>query len=196
MTEKTTVELSELAGTHILSTAAILTTVKSGWSGEDADVLCIGIDGKTYTFTEDPSDGYRSYMKNITVEDGLTDALKLAPRIHRPVRIEYVNKGNAGLDNYSSDYTSDLIRIIDTSTEHLWAILGTYMVDDYYPSCVIKWDAMDPNQFDAFKPKFKKNFTEETAKEIAEAFGYDEVFIYGKRGRHDEHSALYKKDKQ
>jgi hypothetical protein len=171
--------MDSLVGRHFLNTAAILGRYKKGfgYSADEADTLSIGIDGNTYTFFEDPSDGYRSYMGDIEVIAHLTDALKGAALVNREVIIR---------DDPRKD--KDIIEIIDATTGHIWARLGTDNYDDYYPTCILEWNAMPPGLIDN-----TKSISEKTAKAIAEAYGYDEVMVYARRN-HVEHVVSHRFD--
>lgn len=187
-----TIELESLVGEHILNTAPVWSDFRPEY-GEDGAIMCIGIDGKTYTFTEDPSDGYRSYMNMIEVEEGLNhEKLMGAAPINRKVTIIY-DDGSGKRYPYNRD-KDDLIHITDVATGHHWATLGTRAVDDYYPSCTMEWYPLDLSSVMDFTPQFKA-ITEKSAASLAEAFGYDEVMIYARRGN-DEHVASYRKDRE
>jgi hypothetical protein len=69
--EKKTVELEDLVGKHILS--GVDREIKpvelsKDWF-EDCEVISFVLDGKTYTAIEDPEDGYRSNMREITLSE-------------------------------------------------------------------------------------------------------------------------------
>lgn len=174
---KTYIALEDLKGTHTLDTAPVWTEAAPNyWTDRNADIMTIGIDGKTFIFTENPSDGYRSYMKDVEVVEGLDKALLSgAAPVGRQVFITY----DAGKSSYYGEQ-NDLIMIYDIETGHLWGRLGTRNVDDYYPSCVMEWNPLDPagvkDERAAATPIPIK-----AARAVAETFNYDQVVVYARR---------------
>lgn len=137
------VELSDLVGTHILDTAAVMTVLPpedASW-GEERSCASFGMDGKTYTAIEDPNDGYRSYLSAITVDEGHTEALIGASPIGRKVVCTHEDCAPAG----GFEDGRDLLTVTDAKTGHVWMVLGTTNTDDYYPCCVLEWNAMEPD---------------------------------------------------
>ena len=61
-------ELKDLVGEHELS-GVDTTTERVKPYGDYYEVVRFVIDGKTYKATEDPNDGYRSYLKELEVTD-------------------------------------------------------------------------------------------------------------------------------
>lgn len=163
------ITISDLVGRHILTTAAIFSEIPYG-RNESKQCVSVGIDGNTYTFVEDPNDGYRSYLEEVLVEPGINEKLALAPLINREVLIVHY-EGNASRQD-------DLIQIYDMDTGHLWSRIGTENTDDYYPYCILEWNAMEPNGCN-MKPL--KAIPISAAKAVAETFGYDQVIIYGRK---------------
>ena len=180
MTE--TIGLHELTGRRVLNTAAVMATIPDTtypWRdiGDTIDIMSIGIDGNTYTFVEDGNDGYRSYMGAVEVEPGLNSTkLTGASLINRDVWINYIER--------SAEYSGvcDIIQIVDMATSHIWAVLGTDNTDDYYPSCVMQWNAMDPEEYKNAKPfREMKEIPISAAQAVADVYGYDQVIIYARR---------------
>ena len=99
------------------------------------------MDGKTYAAIEDPCDGYRSYLEGIYVEDGHSDLLKCASPVRRKVIATYEDCSPKG----GYEHGRDLLTITDAETGHVWLIIGTKNTDDYYPYCVLEWNAMPPS---------------------------------------------------
>lgn len=169
----TQVDLEELAGRHVLNTAPVWTTKKHDYNDE-ADVMAIGIDGDTYVFTENPCDGYRSYLDGVEKYTGLDrDFLSGAAPVNREVLIVYDDGKKSGWRGDSDD----LIHIHDIETGHQWGTLGTRNVGDYYPSCTMQWTPLDPDI--PIKPA--KPIGIKAAEAIAEVYGYDQVIIYGRQ---------------
>ena len=71
MNEVATVDLDSLVGEHVLDGVDLSNERVKTWGEhfEDAGVIRFRLDGKVYTAVEDPSDGYRSSMDRIFVED-------------------------------------------------------------------------------------------------------------------------------
>jgi len=110
-------KLSDLVGMHELS--GVDTTQE-----DDVDVVRFVLDGTTYKATEDPDDGYRSYLKEITV--CAEDVSNNFP----PQKV--VGKMKDG-------GSSDLIQFIDATTGKVALEVGTDNYNDYYPMCVLSW---------------------------------------------------------
>ena len=123
--------LSDLVGEHILDTAAVMGLENRHDSEGIVDYIAFGMDNKTYKFYENPDDGYRSYLGDIEVKDGITSDLKLASLIVRYVMIEYHSTDEDG-------YACEMITVTDQETGHLWMRIGTRNTDDYYPCCVFE----------------------------------------------------------
>lgn len=121
-----TIELDSLVGEHILDGVdlSIESVKRYGDCFEDANVIRLRLDGKVYTAIEDPSDGYRSSMDRLFVEDCLIK------NVFPPVKVLAKKKAN---------YTygvNDTIELIDVVTGKVVAEFGTDNTDDYYPSFV------------------------------------------------------------
>ncbi|MBZ9632518.1 hypothetical protein LB465_17190 [Salegentibacter sp. LM13S] len=123
-------ELKDLVGEHELSGVEI-STVKVKQYGdyyEDTEVIMFVIDGKTYKATEDPDDGYRSYLKELEVtEEKVANSFP-------PQKVVGKMKKNSTYD------VNDTIQFIDAVTEKIVLEVGTDNTDDYYPYCVLYWN--------------------------------------------------------
>lgn len=141
MTKKQ-VKLEDLVGRHMLDVAMVMSRLPvddDDWS-EEVDVMSFGMDGKTYTATEDADDGYRSMLGSLEVEDGHTTAILSGTHIEREVEIKYFSKYP---DTKPCNHEwCDIIRIIDVQTKHIWLELGTDHSDKYYPFCIMRWSDM------------------------------------------------------
>lgn len=127
MTEEvSTVDLDSLVGEHILDGVDLSTErVKNyGDEFEDANVIRFRLDGKVYTAIEDPSDGYRSSLDRVFVEDCAIPAFP-------PIRVIGVKKPD---DRHG--YVNDALQLIDVVTGKVVVEAGTENTDDYYPSFV------------------------------------------------------------
>ena len=101
-------ELKDLIGRHVLTHAACLEKkLVSSWKDEEADVMTIGIDNKTYVLIEDPSDGYRSYLESI---QEIPVYIGAGAPINREVVILQDRNEEA------------LLNIFDLENGHLWAV--------------------------------------------------------------------------
>jgi len=121
-------ELKDLVGEHELSGVDTTTErVKQyGEYYEDCEVVRFVIDGKTYKATEDPDDGYRSYLKDLEVTD--EKVMNSFP----PQKVIGKMKDDSGMDN-------DTIQFIDAATGKVVLEVGTDNTDNYYPYCVMHW---------------------------------------------------------
>ena len=61
-------ELKDLSGKHILSGVDRISSKGNGlFDPEDGIMFCL--DGENYQCFEDPDDGYRSYLRDLTITD-------------------------------------------------------------------------------------------------------------------------------
>jgi hypothetical protein len=119
-------ELKELVGEHVLSGVDMDNSKVKMWGEnfEDCEVIRFVLDGKTYTATEDPEDGYRSCMKDIVVSE------------------EVVSNSFFGVDVVASMRenepceVNDVLVLTDTKTGKIVLEVGTENTDDYYPCWV------------------------------------------------------------
>ncbi|MDE2590002.1 MAG: hypothetical protein KGL95_10110 [Patescibacteria group bacterium] len=125
-----TVELKQLIGKHKLSgvdfeNESIKRYEYSDF--EDCQVIRFCIDGKTYIGLEDPSDGYRSCMKECFV-------VKEKPKnMFKSIEVYCIMK-----EPY--DYHEhDMLQVYDTKTNKIILEVGTKDISDYYPSFVANW---------------------------------------------------------
>lgn len=122
-------ELRELVGLHELSGVDHLygVGVEREYGGtEYADVLRFTLDGVTYVAREDPDDGYRSMLRDITISD--------EPTVNQfsPVQVLAVWRdrwGGLRVDR------ADVLELLTMTGECVLAV-GTEHSDDYYPSFV------------------------------------------------------------
>ena len=132
-------ELKDLVGEHMLDAVDFSNEQVKTWGDEfeACQVMRFRIDGKVYTATEDPSDGYRSSMSEITVGDWQMT------NVFQPVRV-------VGRHRTAYEYggSSDVLELIDAGTGKTVIEVGTDDDDDYYPSFVANFDptAMTPNE--------------------------------------------------
>ena len=120
-------ELKDLVGEHILD-AVDYSNAQVKMRGEKFEmcqVMRFRLDGKVYTVTEDPDDGNRSSMREITVGDW-------------PMSNAFPGRRVVGvyLKNKSYVYDSDILELIVKDTGETVITVGTDYNDDCYPSFV------------------------------------------------------------
>lgn len=122
-------ELSELIGQHKLTGVDFaVESVEHYGELQDCNVVNFALDGTTYTVVEDPSDGYRSAMREIKVS-----AFKITNKF-KAVKVVATMRKSQG---YSDDY--DILDLIDVVTGKIVLSVGTDHRDSYYPSFVSDW---------------------------------------------------------
>ncbi len=120
-------KLEDLIGEHYLS--GLDTDIKKAeetWQ-DDANVFRFVLDGITYKATEDPSDGYRSYLEDLETTEEKVDYTFPPQKVIGKMRED---------EDYSKN---DVIEFYDAITTKLVLALGTDNYDDYYPSCIMDW---------------------------------------------------------
>lgn len=90
-------------------------------NGEEIGVFRFTLDRKTYHAEEDPSDGYRSYCEDFTVDDE-----PLRKLFECEVKLEC--------------HLEDVLEFVDVKTNKVVLEVGTDYSDDYYPYCVQRFD--------------------------------------------------------
>lgn len=139
-------ELKDLVGNHILDAVDFSNEQIKTWSDEfeDCEVIRFRLDGKVYAATEDPSDGYRSSMRDIALLGDVKMQNVFAPQA---VVGRYVTEKKAW---EGSSYTNaaEILELVDTVTGRVVLEVGTDNSDDYYPSFVSSFhpEAMAGNQ--------------------------------------------------
>ena len=125
-------ELTELVGLYLLSGAEPGYTPEKGFYGGEPTLSFI-LDGKTYTATENPDDGYRSYLRDVREGGECNNTFE-----GEEVNIEYIEG-----DGY---FTGIKATVVATGQEVLR--IGTNNYDDYYPCCVLEFtpQALAANQ--------------------------------------------------
>lgn len=135
-------ELKDLVGEHLLDSVDFSNEQVKTWGDEfeACQVMRFRLDGKVYTATEDPDDGYRSSMSQITVGDWWMT------NVFTPVRVVGRHR-----TVYEYGGSSDVLELVDVGTGKTVIEVGTDNDndndDDYYPSFVANFDptAMTPN---------------------------------------------------
>ena len=123
--QQQTVNLEDLVGEHMLSGVEISTEPGHDTSQYNAIVVKFVLDGITYKAVEDPSDGYRSYCRDIVIcKDKI---LNMFPK-HKVI-------GKMNTDKK----TNHIIEFYDAATKGVVLEIGTSYTDYYYPYSVIHW---------------------------------------------------------
>lgn len=121
-------ELKDLTGAHQLDAVDFSNEQVKTWGEEfeACQVIRFRLDGKCYIATEDPSDGYRSSMRDIAVD--LAAEMK---NVFPPLSVigRHRTKGTYG-------HEDDVLELIDAATGRTVLEVGTESVDDYYPGFV------------------------------------------------------------
>jgi len=118
----TTTTLDALVGPHVLTGWDRVTIPAAEDYDADADVLNLELDGKLYSFVEDPNDGWRSRLEEVLVSEGARPATTF-----EAVPVLAVQR---------HDTSNDLLEFYNARTGALVAIVGTENTDDYYPCFV------------------------------------------------------------
>ncbi|MBK7357536.1 hypothetical protein [Propionivibrio sp.] len=132
-------ELKELAGEHLFDAVDFSDEQVKTWGDEfeACQVMRFRLDGNVYVAVEDPSDGYRSCMNELTVCEDAT-----MKNVFEPVKVigRHRDKGT-----YNS--IDDVLELIDAGTGKVVLEVGTENTDDYYPCFVAAFhpEAMTPN---------------------------------------------------
>jgi hypothetical protein len=131
-------ELKDLIGEHILDAVDFSNEQVKTWGDEfeACQVMRFRLGGMVYTVVEDPSDGYRSSMREITAGDWTMT------NIFAPLRVVGRHRTVCGYGG-----SSDVLELIDIGTGKTVIEVGTDDDDDYYPSFVATFNpvALMPN---------------------------------------------------
>ena len=119
-----TIPLEDLIGQQEFTGIDFLVDKTTTYYGDNAAIVNFVLDGITYTATEDPSDGYRSYLDSLVVSD------------YKPVNTFSPCIVNGVKENGENN----IIDFIDTTTGKIVFSLGTDYSDDYYPRFVASFD--------------------------------------------------------
>lgn len=108
------VSLESLVGEHMLDAVDMSSTTVRG---EDCNSIHFRLDGKVFTGTEDPDDGYRSSLEGIFVSDrGMSN-------VFEPIAVTGAMKGG----------NTETLQLFDKVTGKVVLEVGTDNTDDYYP---------------------------------------------------------------
>jgi hypothetical protein len=129
-------ELKDLVGPHKLTGVDRYNEdVKYSYGDgyENCEHISFRLDGKVYTAIEDPSDGYRSNMRDIQVSDHkMSNTFKAVNVIARYVDHRAPNK-------YSAE-ECDILELINAKNGEVILSVGTGNTNDYYPYWVAEFN--------------------------------------------------------
>ena len=126
-------KINELIGLHRLQGIEQLFNYEIyDYPGEiykTTNAILVRIDNVNYLFIEDPSDGYRSYLKDVEITDTM-------PRYKLPSIFVHIIEADRNMYN-DNDFIG--IDIIDVITNGSILIIGTSHSTDYYPTCILEY---------------------------------------------------------
>ena len=121
------VELKDLVGEHMLDAVDFSNEQVNTWGDEfeACSVMRFRLDGKVYMVIEEPEDGYRSSMNEITVGDWpMTN-------VFPPVHVIGVHR-----ETDEGGDLVDLLDLVDAGTGKVVIEVGTDSLSDNYPAYV------------------------------------------------------------
>ena len=118
-------ELKALVGEHLLDAVDFSNEQVKAWKDrfEFCQVIRFRLDGNVYMAVEDPDDGYRSHMQDLTIVEDAT-----MKNVFAPVKVvgRHREQGRYGGED-------DVLELVDADTGKVVLEVGTKSVDDYYP---------------------------------------------------------------
>ena len=120
-------ELKDFKGKYQLQGVDEFTGTVKTWVDcfEDCNAIRFKLDGVVYVATEDPDDGYRSYLGELKIDE--VDTKNPFSGVEVLASYRDINKYNE---------SSEIIDFIDTTTGEVVLSVGTDNSDDYYPCFV------------------------------------------------------------
>ncbi|MBD9456011.1 hypothetical protein IB244_31610 [Rhizobium sp. RHZ02] len=138
-------ELQDLTGKMMLDAVDFDTQEFELWArSEDMErcsVCRFRLNGTIYVAVEDPSDGYRSSLRELVVQPDAT-----MHNVFPPIEVVgvYRNRKDFG--------SSDILELIDTANGKTVLEVGTENTGDYYPSFVASFHPENMNANSEVKP--------------------------------------------
>lgn len=117
------VEFQDLVGEHVFDGVDTVAQSVNTWGDryENCEVMNFRLDGKVYSATEDPSDGYRSCLDSfLETEERIKNVF---PGVRVLARVR--TSGEYG--------PADILELVDLVTGKIVLEVGTENTDDYYP---------------------------------------------------------------
>jgi hypothetical protein len=102
-----------------------------------AEGNCFRLGDTVLKAIEDESDGYRSYLETVATYPGdcILYSQPVATVAVVAVRGVYVDGALSNFDGYV---------LVDVADEHVWLLIGTNYMDDYYPNFVFDYFPKEP----------------------------------------------------
>ncbi len=124
-------ELKDFTGAKVLDAVDFLVekTVNYCDETEDCQVCRFRLDGIVYVAAENPSDGYRSMMKDLVIDN---EATMKNVFVGCDVICRHIQKGE--YDDH------DILALVDAKTGKTVLRVGTGNYNDYYPYFVAEFD--------------------------------------------------------
>lgn len=124
--DPTSVRLKDLTGNHILDAVerSSVSRLKYDDGYEQCQMLMFRLDGVVYAVIDDPSDGYRSAMRELRVGGEIKNTFS-------PVRV--VGKHLTDEWDDSTIGGHDILQLVHEDTGRIILEVGTAKVDDGYP---------------------------------------------------------------
>ena len=133
-------ELKDLTGKMMLDAVDFSNEKVKTWGDdfEDSEVCRFRLDDVIYSAIEDPSDGYRSSMRDLNIEHGFMK------NTFEPIEVLCIYREKDG--EYGG--TDDILILVDIGTDEKVLEVGTTNTDDYYPCYVASFhpEAMSINK--------------------------------------------------
>lgn len=143
-------KLIDLIGKHTFTGVELGTTEREMWAGryEKVNSVKFELDGIIYMATENPDDGYRSYMNELEI-------------INEPLKFKIPQMQVVCVHDTKDEYgdKSDILSFIDVENGKVFLRIGTENTDDYYPYCLFEYkpENMHYNQnLASEKPKYDR----------------------------------------
>ncbi len=108
----------KICGKHILS------GVSMNYTNNDAECIDFILDGKTYRATENPADGYRSWLEGIEYSNE-----KIPSNI----------PDTEVMISFDTEHGDRMLRFFETKHGREVLVIGTENAGDYYPVCVFRY---------------------------------------------------------
>lgn len=112
--------------------------------GVDGNRFCLGEHPNRVVFeaVEDESDGYRSYLETIRVDNAVSPS-ECGIFFRKPLdRVRIVTYELSMSDDMDKESGYQLVSAMDG---HVWLSIGTNAYDDYYPCFVFNYRPREPN---------------------------------------------------
>lgn len=143
-------KLIDLIGKHTFTGVELGTTEREMWAGryEKVNSVKFELDGIIYMATENPDDGYRSYMNELEI-------------INEPLKFKIPQMQVVCVHDTKDEHgdKSDILSFIDEKNGKVFLRIGTENTDDYYPYCLFEYkpENMHYNQnLASEKPKYER----------------------------------------